>query len=151
MNDFDFANRPGEQRQFRSLSERKLAESLSCALSAPLSWTQEQDSIRVVPDEGEGSFGYRPDFLIRNDETGRLLAVELKASQGLSRANLMKFKLISDAYHKAGKEFLLIVDGAQDGSAVRALNQDNVRTAWLSDESAGTAVETIRRALMAAF
>lgn len=149
MNDMTDSESAGEPGQFRSMSERKLAETLTHALPAPLVWAHEPDAMRVVATEGGESFRYRPDFLIRNEETGRVLAVELKTPQGLSRSNLIKFKMISDAYHKAGEEFLLIVDGGQDVSAVRTLSHDKVRTAWLGDANEAPAISAIRDALMA--
>lgn len=147
MSDFADSNRTEAPGQFRSQSERKLAETLAQALAAPLLWRYEPNLIRAFKTAEGTLFGYRPDFVIRNQETGRVLAVELKTSQGLSRANLMKFKLISDAYHKDGEDFLLIVDGEQDGSAVRSLSDGNVQTAWLDDSTEGPAVRAIRDAL----
>ncbi len=148
MNDFANSVSTGDPGDFRSMSERKLAATLAQALTAPLVWDYEPDPMRIVTTAEGGSFGYRPDFLIRNQETGRVLAVELKTPQGLSRPNLMKFKLISDAYRAAGEDFLLIVDGAQDRSAVASLTQANVQTAWLDHASEGSAVTAIQDALM---
>lgn len=147
MSDLANSNRTEEPGQFRSQSERKLAETLAQALAAPLVWEYEPNLMRMFTTAEGGSFGYRPDFVIRNQETGRVLAVELKTPQGLSRANLMKFKLISDAYHKEGEDFLLIVDGEQDSSVIRSLSEGKVQTAWFDDATEGPAVRAIRDAL----
>lgn len=147
MSDLADSTRAEAPGQFRSQSERKLAETLARALAAPLVWEYEPNLTRTFTTAEGASFGYRPDFVIRNQETGRVLAVELKTSQGLSRANLMKFKLISDAYHKDGEDFLLIVDGEQDSSAVRSLSEGQVQTAWLDDVTEGAAVRAIRDGL----
>lgn len=147
MSDFADSTRAEETGQFRSQSERRLAETLEQALAAPLVWEYEPSLTRSFTTAEGGSFGYRPDFVIRNQQTGRVLAVELKTPQGLSRANLMKFRLISDAYHKAGEDFLLIVDGEPDRSVLRSLSEGKVQTAWLDDATGGQAVSAIRNAL----
>jgi hypothetical protein len=49
------------------------------------------------PTFGHGAAGginYTPDFLIRNETTGQVLAVEIKSGLSLSLANIIKFQRI---------------------------------------------------------
>lgn len=139
MNDFTDLDSTMEAGRLLSLSERKLAAALPAALPAPFAWARARDAIRVVTLGDEDSFKFRPTFLIRNQKTQHLVAIEPMTPAGLSRVNLMTLRFISDAYHASGDEFLLIVDGAYDGPAVGALRRDGVRTAWIGEDNKGAA------------
>lgn len=149
MNDFAEQDTDGGRGYFLSASERKLAASLERALALPyLTWRDPGPVRRVMTEEG-GSFKYRPDFLIRNEDTGRTLAVELQVQRGLSRPNLMMYKMLSESYRKTGEEFLVLIDGKEEGLPARWLRNDNVRTAWIGGESQSRE-SAIREAVLAA-
>jgi hypothetical protein len=67
----------------------------------------------------------------------------------MSRANLMKLKMISDAYRTSGDQFLLILNGERDAHPARILSCDGVRTAWVGDGSNTTPISAIRDAFTA--
>ena len=149
MNDFAEQETDSGRGYFLSASERKLAASLERALAVPyLTWRDPGPVRKVMTEEG-GSFEYRPDFLIRNEKTGRTLAVELQVQLGLSRPNLIMYKMLSESYRKTGEEFLVLIDGVEEGLPARWLRNDGVRTAWVG--GAGQSVESaIREAVLAA-
>jgi hypothetical protein len=147
MNNITYLDSAREAGRLLTMSERELVATLPEVLPAPFVWAQEPDVMRVVPPGQGEPFKYRPVFLIRNQQTGRLLAIELSTPPGMSRANLMKLKMISDAYRNSGDQFLLIVNGEQDAHAARILSRDGVRAAWVGDNSHTTPISAIRDAL----
>lgn len=135
--------------RFLSMSQRKLVAKLPAALPPPFVWVHQPEAIRVRAPDEDDSFKYLPHLLVRDEESGRVLAVELMIPPGLAGPNLMMLKMISDAYHASGDEFMLIVDGAYDGPAVGTLRRSGVPTAWLGDADEGAAGAAILDVLTA--
>jgi hypothetical protein len=82
MNDFTHPDSARWAGRLLTRSERDLVATLPEVLPAPFVWAREPDVISVVsPGQGD-LFKYRPAFLIRNQQTGRVLAIELSTPPG---------------------------------------------------------------------
>lgn len=102
------AQRP--PRHYLSDEEEIIASALSNSLPPKWSVELESRSIEISLPDGN-TLRYQPDFVLRDQQAGRTLIVEIKNLRSMSITNMIKFGLISAAYRERGCEFLMLVLG----------------------------------------
>jgi hypothetical protein len=96
---------------YDSAMEEQIIEGLSRQLKAP--WKIRRESADVRLSSSDAVMGYTPDLVLTNEDTGKVVVVELKQNLSLSMPNLIRFQNIQSEYEKSGAEFLLVVHGGE--------------------------------------
>jgi hypothetical protein len=94
-------------RLYGSALEQEIVEAVGRSLKSP--WTLQQQTIPLDLSATDVDLHYTPDFVIRNESNGHVLAVEVKSSSSLSMANVIKLQHIQNAFQESGTDFLLVV------------------------------------------
>jgi hypothetical protein len=103
------------QREYSSAVEKEIGESLEGKINRP--WSVKYPGEPLETDTAGLGIHYTPDFVITNEETGQVLAVEVKSYLSLSLPNIIKFQHIQSALEKSGADFFLVVHGDSSESA----------------------------------
>lgn len=114
--------------------EEEIGEILDLQLRSP--WSVVESSPLDVGSAGP-AFSYAPDIMLKNDDTGEVLMVEIKTPNSLSIPNILKLKRIQTAVEDAGTDFLLLFEddkSAASRTQVR-LSEYGVKAVGVSNAS----------------
>jgi hypothetical protein len=120
-----------DRPRFLSATEQAVAKALHETLPQHFVFESTPHAIEVALGT-EQAFTYRPDFLIKDTESGKNFALDIKTEPGLSLANEVLFKFVSSAYKQRGEDFILLVLGSDIGkqSKSKRLEDEGIQTIW---------------------